>query len=178
MWNPVPPHYAYLAARAWQWYKRMLTQQPRATSSVSGAFLAAMGNRIGCGSYGVSTLKYAIWGLVACNISSTWLSLLDRGFAGASSPKMLLNKIVVDVVVSVALLRLAFQLVHGVLDGTPLDDVVLNIRTNFWAGCMPGWQFWTPIVAVAHLLVPVEIRVVFFSAAALVWNAIQTVLFS
>ncbi|KAG8463639.1 hypothetical protein KFE25_003912 [Diacronema lutheri] len=178
VWHPFPPHHVYLAEMAWRSYGSALKSHPRSTSAVSGACISALGNWIGTGALGASTCRFALWGALVSFISSWWVRALNRAFDGRTSRWLVLEKTLVDQMVSVPFFTALFQLVHGTLQGLPPAEIYARLRAGYLVACLAAWRFWPPVVLLAYAYVPQQLTVVFFSSAGLVWNVILTLMHS
>lgn len=163
---------------AWAAYNASLKRTPRLTSAVTGACLAALGNRIGRGEFSVFTAHFAIWGVLVSQISGWWLRTLGSMFAGRQSRVLLFEKVFVDQCVTTPLYSALFPIVHGVLQGVEPADIWAGLVRGYPQAVLKGWQFWPAVSLIGQAFVPPQLLVVFFSLASLVWNTLLTIMHS
>lgn len=178
LWQPLPPHFVHAAWLAWRAYNSALKSRPRLTSVISGAVISGLGNRIGTGEFGVTTLHFMLWGALVNCISSVWVPIMNSVFAGSKSRWVAVKRTIADQLIMTPLFTALFQVVHGTLQGVSPEDTWTKLCIVFPSACMKAWRFWPPIALVAYTAVPPQLLVVFFSFASLVWNVILTLMHS
>jgi hypothetical protein len=155
-----------------------LKTRPRLTSAISGACISATANWIGRGTLSIYALHFAIWGALVSLISGWWVGTLGRAFAGRTSRWALVEKCLIDQMVTVPFFSMLFPIVHGLLQGVEPERILQTLVSTYPKSVANGWRFWPPVVLVAYAYVPPHLSAVFFSSASLVWNVMLTLVHS
>jgi len=159
-------------------YSKTMKKRPKATASMQGAVINALGvvvsDLIKGSSQDVEKIvAFAVWGLLLAQVLQPYLAFLNKKKLSKNKTVDSLAKVVVDQLTMSPLLCALFLAYLKATEDMKLAAVVPYVMTDFWPRFKMTAGYWSCMNFGNFLLVPPGVQLLFINLAGFGWAVIN-----
>lgn len=166
---------------AWHRYLHSLNKQPLKTKSITAALLAALADLVAQRLSATSSRQGLNWrrvialalygGIWGGPSNHYWQGMLDRIFPSKKDPLRPVKKVLLDQLTYGPLNNVLFMLfISKVVEGRSNAVTMRKLRSSYWEIQKRGWRLWPMAQFINQSFVPLNLRVLWTNAVALLWS--------
>mmetsp|Transcript_29130 Transcript_29130/g.40996 ORF Transcript_29130/g.40996 Transcript_29130/m.40996 type:complete len:182 (-) Transcript_29130:52-597(-) len=170
---------SFLVRTFWKPYLNALENYPLITKAGTAGTLLAGGDIIAQTvispsqpfSYDVArTARMASVGLFLTGpMMHFWYKILDKTVTAKGLPGVV-GKIVLDQSIFAPCIVSVFFISNGFFQGRSANEITSQLKRDMWPTMKYNWTVWPAAMAINFAFVPQNLRVLYVSSVALVWN--------